>query len=373
MKGVHGRARWVAVAIAVAGLVLGVRGGAQAERVKAVPPIELWIAATPHVDGATSSEVRFVRHGEALEIEQNWATIHHAPNAPIRGDVLADRESLVVAFEPDDADPRDDFASEVHRVDRQGAKRLVGGAYRATRPFVAVSGKVFIERGKAGSEPSTEAAQRGLLRIDLLTLDELDARSGAVRTLAAWSGYTMHIAGEWRDSLVIYRVGPNSADIVLIRTSDGSVVRSVPVEPYARDFVIAGDQIAFGNHNPAIAHRWVLQTIDLRSFATSTLGETTGQSPVPFVTAQGAIGMAAEPRALPRLLEGALVPLVAHARGDLPLAMSLDGAFAIVATPGELDLTEDVHVTSKRRFALTHRDERIEFIGYRAGTRGALR
>ncbi len=365
----------MAAAIAGAGLLLGARGitRAQAERGKPITPVELWIAATPHVDGATSSEVRFVRHGEALDVEQTWATLHHAPNAPIRGDVLADREALVVAFEPEGSDPRDDFSTEVHRVDRQGAKRLIGGVYRATRPLVALGGKVFIERGQAGGAPSVDAAQRGLLRIDSLTIDELDGRTGAVRSVVSWSGYTMHIVGEWQGSLVVYRVGPQSADVALVRFNDGSIVRSVPVEPYARDFVIAGDRVAFSNHDPRVAYRWVLQAIDFRSLTVSTLGETTGQSPIPFVTPQGAIGMSAEPRALPRILEGVQVPLLAHARGDLPLAISLDGAFSVVTIPGELDLSENVHLASKRRFALTHRDERVEFIGYREGTRGALR
>jgi hypothetical protein len=371
MKGV--RARWVAVAIAAAGVLGGARGisRAQAERVKSVPAVELWIAATPHVDGATSSEVRLVRHGDALDVEETWATLDHAQNAPIRGDVLADRASLVVAFEPQGSDPRDDFATEVHRVDRQGARRLVGGVYRATRPLVAAGGKVFIERGQAGSRPTVEAAQRGALRVDRLTVDELDSRTGALRTVAAWSGYTMHLAGEWGAQLVIYRVGPTSAEVTLVRISDGAIVRSVGVEPYARDFVIAGGLLAFSNHDPTVSDRWVLQTIDLQTFAVSTVGDTSGQSPIPFVTPQGGIGMSAETRAQPRATKGLKVSLLS--RAEVPLAMSLGGAFAVVATPGEFDLVANVDLASKRRFPLTRRDERVEFIGYRAGTTGTLR
>ena len=371
-KGSH-RGRWLAAATVCTGLLFGIRGvtRAEAEHGAAVPTVELWIAATPHVDGATSSEVRFVRHGQDLDAEQTWATIHHAPNVPIRGDVLADRQSVVIAFEPEGADPRDDFSTEVHRVDRQGVKRLAGGLYRATRPFVTKTGAVFVERGQAGGASLGLQAKAGELRVDRLTIDELDPETGALRQVVLWSGFTMHLVGEWRDALVVYRVGPHGADVSLIRIDDGSILAGLPIAPFARDFVIAGDHVALSNRDPIVDQRWVLSSIDLKTFAVATLGQAYGQSPIPFVTAQAIIGMSAAPSTMPRSESGVL--LLARERGDVPLAMSDDGAFTISLTPGEFDLTEDVHVGSKHRVRLTSRDERVEFIGYRAGTKGALR
>ena len=369
------RARGVFGVLAFAGLLLGVRGftQAKAEHGASVPTVELWIAATPHVDFATSSELRFVRHGEDLEVEQRWATIHHAPNAPIRGDVLSDRKSVVIAFEPEGADPRDDFSTEVHRVDSQGSKRLAGGLYRATRPLVAKSGRVFVERGHVGREPTSAQAAAGQLRVDALSIDSIDPLTGALETVVQWSGYTMHLIGEWRDALVVYRVAPEGGDLALIRISDGSILRSIEIEPVARDFLLSDDRVAFSNHDAKVDDRWVLQALDLHSFALATLGEATGQSPIPFVTSNGTIGMRAEPRTRPSVkLEGA-VPLLGHERPDLPLAMSADGMFTVVTTPGEYDQTEDVYALTKRRVRLTRGDERVEFIGYREGSKGVLR
>ncbi len=373
MNGV--RARAAAAVLGGALLLLAARGvtRAQAERGANVEAIELWVVATPHVDGATSSEVRLIRHTGELQLEQTWATIRHAPNVPIRGDVLSDRKSLVVAFEPEGVDPRDDFSAEVHIVDSQGSRRLATGLCRATRPFVTSDGGVFVERGRAGNDPPALLASAGELRVDSLSIDALDPESGSLKPVVQWSGYTMHLIGEWSGSLVVYRVSPDGADVALIRISDGSIAMRKAIEPVARDFVIVGDRVAFSNHDPQVSDRWLMQAIDLRTLALTTLGQTTGQSPIPFVNARGVIGMRAEARTRPIVHDEAEVPLLAHERPDLPLAMSADGAFTVVATPGEFDVTEDVHAVTKQRVRLTKGDERVEFIGYREGTKAVLR
>jgi hypothetical protein len=251
------------------------------------------VAITATVPGAATPkvEVRVVRVDEratSSEVRAPFATatIRHAPGAVIRGDVFG-TAAFVVADESDG-----DYGAALWRVDRRGATVLARGIYHASRPLASRDGRVYVERGSPGPAP-----RGGRLRTDALTLDALDPESGASQTLYAWSGYTLHVAGELGTELLVYRVGFEGADLVAVDRTSGRARVVTPLVPYARvlSVVSAGGALVMSNRDASDGHLWVAERVTLASGARERLFSARDRAPVPRILPNGDVASGTPP------------------------------------------------------------------------------
>ncbi|WP_437625918.1 hypothetical protein [Sorangium sp. So ce1151] len=195
------------------------------------------------------------------------ATLQHLSDAVVRARVVP-RTSIVVAT-ADTRPSRDrSFNASLFRIEPHAESvALCDGVVHASRPLVTAAGRVFVSRGVAGPELPLDG-DLARLRVDTLTIDEIDLANGASRTVHSVAGHLAFLAGEWRGELVIYRVAPGSADIVLVNPDTGAtrvVAPSIP--PFARDFSIdaATAALVFQNRHEVDPGTWVIDQLDLRS------------------------------------------------------------------------------------------------------------
>jgi hypothetical protein len=210
-------------------------------------------------------------------------TVLHAPlgqGAVIRADALRDRRAAVVVLDEDRGRIRD-WGGALVRVGEGATRLLAHGVYHASRPLASVDGLVYIERGAPGALPTEEEARRGRLRVDPIRIDAIDPDSGASRAIYAWSGYTLHVAGEWESELIVYRLGPLGADLVGIDRASGRARVVAALLPFARDFAVdhAGGAILLTNRDEKDSHLWIVLRVDLATGASTRLAEKRDETP----------------------------------------------------------------------------------------------
>ena len=113
---------------------------------------------------------------------------------------------------------------------------LCDRVFYASRPLPLPSGEVAVERGVAG------AAIAGRMRVDELTVDAVDPRTGATRTLYATTGFEAYLAGLAGGEIIVYLVQPGVASLRAVDWHSGRervIVASLP--PYAHDFSVTAD------------------------------------------------------------------------------------------------------------------------------------
>ncbi len=288
-----GLALAAAVVAVLAGLAVVPHGAASAPAAAARGPGPVALLATPAHADAERSEVRVVEDvpgasGVASVREVLRVTVPHARGAVVRGDVLAGGRGVVlVADEAGAADA--DWGAALHLVDARGDRILVRGLYHASRPLASADGSVYVERGAPGSWPTRDEAVQGRLRTDAIALDAVDAETGATRRITTWSGYTLHIAGELGDDLVVYRVAFEGADLVAIDRRSGAVRVVTPLLPFARDFSVDRGRgaVVMSNRDDHDSRAWVVDRIDLRAGTKERLHVQRDEAPVPYVTRDG--------------------------------------------------------------------------------------
>lgn len=346
-----------------------------------LPSVEVAIVATPHVADARTSDVRKVTIDAAGAHDTTLATIPHAPGAVVRGDVLRDGAfAVVVAADEESARDRD-WGSALWRVDANGARFVARGVYHASRPLASVDGNVYVQRGASGAWPTADEAKRGKLRTDALSIDAIDPDTGASRTLHTWSGYTLHVAGEWQNELVVYRVAFEGADIVAIDRASGAVRSLASVVPFARDFSIdARGALWMSNRDDVDANAWIVARLDLATGAVTRVAVERGESLAPFALPDGTVAWTASGRkglaVATKLGAVATRPLAPLGAGyDSVTAASGDAAWATIAhVPASgYDVAAAVHVASGTPVRLTPRDERVSVLGFVDGANGGAR
>ncbi|MGZ3407045.1 MAG: hypothetical protein ACXVAN_11420 [Polyangia bacterium] len=137
---------------------------------------------------------------------------------------------------------------------------LCDRVFYASRPLVLPSGEIVVERGVAGAEIA------GRVRVDELTLDAIDPRTRAVRTLLATTGFEAHLAALAGDELIVYLVQPGVASLRAIDWRTGRervVLASLP--PYAHDFAVDGGALVVQNRDDDHRERETVERIDLRN------------------------------------------------------------------------------------------------------------
>ncbi|WP_433935721.1 hypothetical protein AB3662_13395 [Sorangium cellulosum] len=195
------------------------------------------------------------------------ATLRHLSDAVVRASVVP-RTPIVLAT-ADTSPSRDrSFNASLFRLEPHAAPvALCDGVAHASRPLVTADGRVFVSRGVAGPEPPPDG-DLARLRIDALTIDEVDLATGATRAVHRHTGYLAFLAGAWDGELVVYRVAPGLADIVLVNPDTGATRVIAPsIPPFARDFSIdaaAGALVYQGRHE-VDPGTWVIDRLDLKS------------------------------------------------------------------------------------------------------------
>lgn len=317
-----------------------------------------------------------------------FATLSHPADAVVRTELLRSGRNgqdvpsgtfsgVVAAVDERSGSP--DYGSALWFISPSGeTRRLVGGLAVGSRPLAGDDGLVYVQRGMVGLQPEV----RGALRVDSLEIDAVDPATGKISVVMTWQGYITHLAGAVGSELLVYRVGPQGAELTLVNRSSGKTKVVARVAPFARDFSIDAKRnvVIFSNRSVTDEQVFTVDRVDLGSGARTELVAMRDDSSTPFVLADGTIFFTApERRGLVQASSGsssgsALTPLgvgytyVTHASGDgawLALAhVPVDRGFDVAA----------LYERATRRvlsFASAH--ERIDIIGVVGGQSGSLR
>ncbi len=253
------------------------------------------VALVATAPGALHSSLYVVGPGDASPAP--LATFTHAAGATARA-ALVPGTTTVFAI-ADTAETRDaSFDASLFRLAPHAPpERLCDGVVHASRPVVRADGRVFVSRGQAGPEPV--AAPRASMRVDALTVDEVDPVTGAVRTVHATNGYLAHLAGAHGAEILVYRIRPTGADVVAIDPDTRATRVILPaLPPFARDFSVddATGTLVFQGRHESDPHVWTIESVDLASGRRTRLRESASMSLVPHALRGGRVAWSRDGR-----------------------------------------------------------------------------
>lgn len=220
------------------------------------------------------------------------AALSHHPEGAVQGALLPGKGGAVVAVrELPGRDPS--FADALYRLEPgKNPALLARGVAHGNAPLVSERGRLFVQRGVAGPESSD-----GQLRVDRLTIDEVNPKTGALRTVYATFGYTAFLAGHFEGELLVYRVGPEGSSLLAVQQDALAVRTLLASAPLARDFAVdaRGAALLFTRGDPATG-RFHVERLALRTLALRTL-EQGGEDPalLPALLADGRVVVSAGP------------------------------------------------------------------------------
>jgi hypothetical protein len=252
-----------------------------ASRVEAAPPAAQ--AAPPVALIATRgghSELYHARAGQPLGAP--LASLSHREGGDLRAAMLPD--GTVLATAPWAAGRDRSFDGALFRLEG-GAELLCDDVVHASSPLVMPDGRVFVARGRAGRGSASS------MRIDALRIDAIDPASGAATTLHRYRGYLLHLAGAHDGRVIVYRVGPGSADLVAIDASGRMTTLLSPLLPFARDFSVDAQRIVFRGRHQSDSRTWVVDALDLTSGALTRLHQGPSFSLAPHVWPDGGVAI----------------------------------------------------------------------------------
>lgn len=214
------------------------------------------------------------------------STFGHLPDATVRAAIVPGKTDVLATA---DVTPTRDLsfnAALFHLRPHAPPVRLVDRVVHASTPLVTAQGRVFVSRGEPGKEIE------GQMRIDSLTIDEIDLVSGQSKTIHQMQGFLLFLVGSLGDQIIVYRVSPNHADLVAITPDTGKVrviVQELP--PYARDFSLDAQHhaLVFQNRHENDSSTWTIERIDVRSGKTQRLYSSPSMTLAPFVLPHGGV------------------------------------------------------------------------------------
>lgn len=269
----------------------------------------LSLAASPEVALLSSqgdvAELRFQPLG-STELAAPVVRFSHGEGSAVQGALLP-RSRVVVASATMRSTGDLSFASSLIRLEAGKPARVLADqlAY-GSRPLVTSEGRVFVARGAAGIEP---ADGRDGLRVDTLSLEEIDPATGARRPVYATTGYVTFLAGSIGRELVVYEVAPAGARLIIVHV-DTLAVREVvrSMAPLARDFVVDATRkkVLFTQGTPGGDH-WFVEEVDLLTGTSLRLAEGPEIALLPTVLADGRVLISGGAGEGLRDLEGARV------------------------------------------------------------------
>ena len=259
--------------------------------------------------------------------------LHHLPDAAVKGAVLPDGEVLAIA----DYQPGKDrsFGSALFRFVTDGEAILLADrvAY-ASRPLVTREGRVFVSRGDAG--PLTD----GAMRVDALSVDEVNPQTGATRTVWRDTGYGAFLAGVFKHDLVVYEVQPELARLLLVDSDTGRERILLPsLPPFASSFSITNSGDVIFQDLDTNSGLWAIERLGITSDRLDIL-QKSQSSLSPRAWPNGEVTWSA-PDGLRRF--GQAAPLAISDNVDL-LAVAQDGSSAAALVRSLPNATPDVVV-----------------------------
>jgi hypothetical protein len=224
-----------------------------------------------------------VRDGSALA---PVTTFGHLPDATVRAAIVPGKTDVLATA---DVTPTHDVsfnAALFHLRPHTPPERLVDRVVHASRPLVTSAGRVFVSRGEPGKEVE------GQMRVDALTIDEVDLTTGQTRSLHQMQGYLLFLAGSFGDEIIVYRIQPGHADIVAIQADTGKerfVIADLP--PYARDFSIdlQHNALVFQNRHETDSQTWTIERVDLKTGKRQRLYSSPSMTLAPFALPRGGV------------------------------------------------------------------------------------
>ncbi|WP_437680614.1 hypothetical protein [Sorangium sp. So ce131] len=341
----------------------------------AARPAPASVALLATAPGAAETTLHIAPLG-APKVGPPLAVLRHLSDAIVRARVVPGTQVVVATADTSPArDPS--FNASLFRIEpRAEPAALCDGVVHASRPLVTRSGRVFVSRGVAGPEPPRDG-DLARLRVDALTIDEVDLATGATRAVHAHTGYLAFLAGEWNGELVLYRVAPGSADIVGVSPDSGATRVIAPsIPPFARDFSVdAAGALVFQGRHEADPSAWVVDRLDLASGKITRLAVSAYSGLAPHSWPGG--GLAYTPdRATGLLVRGAR----ASVRGplgpgvDVVQAVSEDAAWvaALHTNPSAFPVPFAIHAATGDVAAIpAPPGARIAVAGFVAGKEGS--
>jgi hypothetical protein len=228
-------------------------------------PAEVALLCSPA--GGQSTQLRFQPLG-SLELAPVVAEVAHLPGESVLGSVLPHSKTVLAIATT--APTRDlSFAASLIRLEADAPPRfLADRVVPSTRPLVTSTGRVFVQRGKPGTVPT----ERGAMRVDSLTIDEISTLDGSARTVHTFTGFIAFLAGEFDGRLIVYRVGVEGADLIALHPDALSVTLLARITPLARDFVVdsKGRALYYTQGNPQRG-QWFIERLDFDTLKTGAL------------------------------------------------------------------------------------------------------
>ncbi len=253
--------------------------------------LALSLSASPEVAVLSSkgdvAELRF-QSIDAKELSAPAASFTHAEGSAVLGSLIP-RTRVVVASATMKSSSDLSFANSLIRLEAGKSPRVLAeGLAYGSRPLVTAEGRVFVSRGVAGLEPSDA---HDSLRVDQLSVEEIDANTAARRLVYSTRGYVTFLAGVFGRELVIYEVAPVGARLLAVHLDTLAVREVLPsMMALAHDFVIDAprNRVLFTQGEP-FGDRWFVEQVDLRTGARKRLADGPEVTLLPAVLADGRV------------------------------------------------------------------------------------
>jgi hypothetical protein len=215
--------------------------------------------------------------------------------------VRGEEAALVVVDEP--GDRRSGFRAALYRVDHGAATRLCGEVSRRSTPIVTKSGRVLIERGADGPDPTADEGQRLQLRLDELRIDEVDPWTGAITPRWSGRGYVAYLAttfgldatGAGVEEIAVYFTSPTVSQLFALDPATGRArVLAPAIAPFARDFSwdATHARIVFADLAAKDASGSLVLALDPATRTLSTILASSHDHPSPFALPSGDLAVA---------------------------------------------------------------------------------
>jgi len=235
--------------------------------------------------GAELTSLFFVDVGSSSDLAP-VSTFAHLPDATVRATIVPGKTEVLATADVTPTRDASFNAGLFFLRPHTPPVRLVDRVVHASTPLVTAQGRVFVSRGEPGKEVE------GQMRVDALTIDEIDLVSGQARPVHQMQGYLLFLAGAFGDEIIVYRLQPGHADIVAIEPNGGKV-RTIAgdLPPFARDFSIDSQNhtVVFQNRHESDSHTWTIERIDLRFGKGQRLYSSDSMTLAPFVLPRGGV------------------------------------------------------------------------------------
>lgn len=311
--------------------------------------LPLLLVAAPNVAVLSTvhetTELRFQPLGNSV-LAPVAAVFTHADGESVRGATVGAR---VVAIAPLARVADWSFASSLLRLEAGRAPVvLVGQVVGASRPVVSKTGRVFVARGRAGSEVPRS------FRVDTLQIDEVNVENGAVATLYATTGSFTYCVGFSGDELLVYELAAAGARLIAVNVDSRAVrvVRRV-MPPLAHDFSVdeAGHRLVYTLGVPGV-EVWELVETRTDTGESRVLASGPSVAMLPTVLPDGRVARSAGAGAGLVEVESGAVVLAARGPGYERVRFFSQGvAIGLHEVPSGFAEGFAVPVTSKARAA----------------------